>query len=101
MMANDTQKSISIWAEETFGPATNPTVLVERARIELDELFEAVQAADRDEIGKETADIVILLMRVLEQYGLDFQTELDSKMAINRQRKWKAKGDGTGSHIKD
>lgn len=100
-MPQETQTSVSVWAEGTFGPADDPTVLVERARIELDELLEAVQVRDQGEIGKETADIIILLMRVLEQHGLDFQTELDNKMSINRLRKWKPKGDGTGSHIKD
>ena len=88
-MPAETQKSISAWAEATFGPAQDLGVLVERARIELDELLEAVQNQNREEIGKETADIAILLMRLLEQHSLDFHSELDSKMAINRQRNWK------------
>jgi NTP pyrophosphatase (non-canonical NTP hydrolase) len=103
-MANpdkETQASIANWAETTFGPVDNPSVLVERARIELDELLEAVAEGNTAEVGRETADIIILLLRVLELHGLDFQGELNAKMAINRERKWLPKGNGTGSHIKE
>lgn len=97
----ETQKSIARWAEETFGPAKDPAVLVQRAATELDELLKAVSQKDATEIGKETADVVILLMRVLELHGLELQQELDSKMVENRARMWRPKGDGTGSHIKE
>jgi len=99
-MSDETQKSITAWAETTFGPATDPSVLVTRAATELEELFEAVQEQNRTEIGKETADVVILLMRVLEQHGLVLSEEITKKMAENRARTWTAKGDGTGKHIK-
>jgi NTP pyrophosphatase (non-canonical NTP hydrolase) len=97
----ETQQSVSSWAEEIFGPVNDPAALVKRAALELDELLDAVEAQDKDEIAKEAADIVILLMRLLEQHGLELSQAVDAKMVINRTRQWKSKGDGTGSHIKD
>ena len=100
MSENETQKSISEWAQNTFGPVICPTVLVDRATVELAELSEAVRSNNPVEIGKETADVVILLHRLLELNGLDMHQEISSKMAENRARRWNPKGDGTGSHIK-
>lgn len=96
----ETQKTIADWADDTFGPALDPGDLVTRAADELEELLEAVQKADKQEIGKEAADVVILLMRVMELNGLNLHDEVDKKMQINRSRTWVSKGDGTGSHIK-
>ena len=96
----ETQKTISSWAEQTFGPVNDLTILVKRADTELQELLEAVQKGDIPEIGKETADVIILLVRLLEQSGLDLDNELNKKMQENRARSWVRKGDGTGNHIK-
>lgn len=96
----ESQKSIALWAEETFGPASDHSVLVRRAMIEMEELLEATEAGDPGEIGKETADIAILLYRLMELNGLDLTEEVTKKMAENRARRWQPKGDGTGKHIK-
>ncbi|WP_417450752.1 nucleotide pyrophosphohydrolase [Kordiimonas sp.] len=96
----ETQKSIATWAEDTFGPAQEHSVLVRRAMVELEELLEATDAGDPCEIGKETADIAILLYRLMELNGLSLAEEVDKKMAENRSRRWLAKGDGTGKYIK-
>lgn len=97
---SETQQTIAEWAEETFGAAHDPAVLVDRAAIELAELREALAANQIAEIGKETADVAILLYRLMEMHGLDLQAEIDAKMDENRGRRWRPKGDGTGSHIK-
>ncbi|MFC3053418.1 pyrophosphohydrolase domain-containing protein [Kordiimonas pumila] len=98
--AHETQSSIQKWADTTFGPAYDQSVLVDRAAIEITELKEAVVNNNLIDIGKEAADVIILLMRLLENYGLDMQDEVTKKMQENRNRKWRAKGDGTGSHVK-
>lgn len=95
----ETQKSVAEWAEETFGPAKDPSVLVTRAMTEMEELLEAVQEGDMTELGKEAADVTILLWRLMEQHGLDLSEEVTKKMQENRARRWQAKGDGTGKHI--
>lgn len=100
MKSVEDQKSITIWGEETFGPAANPAVLVARARVEMDELLEAVEAGDHAEAALETADVFILLYRVATLCGFEVDEAVARKMAINRARRWTCKGDGTGSHIK-
>ncbi|MBV1900905.1 MAG: nucleotide pyrophosphohydrolase [Kordiimonadaceae bacterium] len=95
----ETQASVTEWAEETFGPVADQSMLVTRAITEMDELLEAVQSHNKTAIGKETADVVILLMRLLELNGLNLNVEVTGKMQENRARKWIAKGDGTGKHI--
>lgn len=100
MERTEDQNSITAWGEETFGPAANPAVLVERARVEMEELLEAVQAGDHAEAALETADVFILLYRVATLCGFDVNAAVARKMAINRARRWTRKGDGTGSHIK-
>ena len=97
--SGETQRSICEWAEITFGPVSAPVSLVERAMLEMDELKEAVLAEDHSEIGKEAADVLILIYRLADQFGLDLDREVAGKMAINRARTWVKKGDGTGSHI--
>ncbi|WP_368484292.1 MazG-like family protein [Thalassospira lucentensis] len=97
--SGETQRSICEWAEITFGPVSAPVSLVERAMLEMDELKEAVLAGDHSEIGKEAADVLILLYRLADQFGLDLDREVAGKMGINLSRTWIKKGDGTGSHI--
>ena len=100
MESTEDQKSITAWGEETFGPAVNPAVLVARAKLEMEELLEAVEAGDLAEAALETADVFILLYRVATLCGFDVNDAVARKMAINRARQWTRKGDGTGSHIK-
>jgi len=95
----ETQATVTRWAEDTFGPVTDQSVLVTRAMTEMDELLEAVQNNDIKEAGKEAADIVILLWRLMEINGLNLTEEITQKMQENRSRTWAAKGDGTGKHI--
>ncbi|GHF21099.1 hypothetical protein GCM10017044_15030 [Kordiimonas sediminis] len=94
----ETQKTIADWANTAFGPVIDQTKLVDRAAIELTELREAVQAGQTNEIGHETADVLILLYRLLELNGLSVSQVLNDKMSINRQRTWERAGDGTGGH---
>ena len=95
--SSENQRSMCDWAEQTFGPVSDPASLVERALVEM--LGEAVQDRDISEIGKEAADVLILLYRLADQFDLDLDQEVQAKMSINRSRTWVSKGDGTGSHV--
>ena len=97
--AMETSKSIREWGDATFGEVADLSALVARARGELAELEAAIRAGDRAEIGREAADVVILLHRLVALVGADLAEEVDAKMAINRARKWYATGDGTGGHV--
>lgn len=98
-MATETSNTIRQWGDATFGEVKDLAVLVRRARGELDELLEAVQAKDTPEIGKEAADVAILLHRLLALAGMDLAEQVDAKMEVNRARTWRAAGDGTGGHV--
>lgn len=98
-MSDDIQRQICDWAEPVFGPVDHPVSLVDRASGELAELRAAVEARDLDEIGMEAADVLILLYRLADQFGIDLDGAVRTKMEINRNRNWQAAGDGTGSHI--
>lgn len=94
----ETSATIAAWAEETFGPATDLSVLVRRARAEFEELEAAVLAGDAAEARREAADVVILLHRLSALTGGDLAADVDAKMHINRSRRWRLSGDGVGQH---
>jgi NTP pyrophosphatase (non-canonical NTP hydrolase) len=97
-MARETSASIAQWGAETFGEVSDFAVLIQRARAEFEELDAAVRAGDADEIGREAADVVILLHRLMGLLGKDLADEVDAKMNINRNRQWRLSGDGVGQH---
>lgn len=101
MTTDETQQTISQWANETFGePVTNMSI-ARRAQKEMAELVTGLLADDRDPAAPvEAADVIIVLMRLFERFGTDWQTEVNKKMAINRARRWVLDGNGHGSHVK-
>lgn len=95
----ETSQTICEWGNATFGEARDLTALVARARGEMDELEQAVRDGDLAEAGREAADVVILLHRLVALAGMDLAEQVDAKMAVNRARTWKVAGDGTGGHV--
>lgn len=85
----ETWETINQWCDDTFGRATIPDI-IKRAKEEFDEL--ELPGADH---AIEAADVVICLCRIP-----GFAEALQRKMAINRARKWRTDGKGTGYHIK-
>jgi NTP pyrophosphatase (non-canonical NTP hydrolase) len=98
-MKHETQSSITQWGEETFGPVADLAALARRARTEMDELIEALEAGDHTEAKSEAADVLILLSRLAHMLGFKLSDAVNEKMEINRARKWTRAEDGTGSHI--
>lgn len=86
----ETFATIRQWCDATFGPATWQR-MIERAKEEFDEL-EATQAVEQAAI--EAADVVICLCRIP-----GFDAALQAKMTVNRKRKWRLTGEGTGYHV--
>ena len=124
-MKKESQKSVGSWIEETFpgGDPKSPRKAI-RALEEMLELclvcgantkmvYDAVYKVmqdnkikykserDPDKIPIEAADVLIVLYGLAHLTGFDIHDEVNKKMAINRSRKWKANGDGTGYHIKE
>ncbi len=126
---SETQQSVGEWIDATF-PGTDPESPRKslRALEEMVELCLASGAtaediehtvglasiAARQEVRQkyrmslkepemipvETADVLIVLYGIAHMRGFDLHAEVDRKMAVNRARKWSARGDGTGYHVK-
>lgn len=99
----ETQKTICDWANKTFGYPKSLEVVIDRMINEVEELKIIDYRKDESDLQKiadECADIYITLVRVIDTIGFDLQSCVNHKMQINRARKWKSNGDGTGKHVK-
>jgi hypothetical protein len=97
----ETQKTISKWAEETFGPVGSNASVAARANQEMSELLRSLAGDDSNPKAiEEAADVVICLYRLVERMGGDLLAEIDRKMQVNLTRKWELDGDGHGRHVK-
>ena len=96
------QHSISTWANKTFGYPTRQRS-INRMMEEVIELGKIKQSDENNfnKVSDECADILITLYQVASVYGFDLHECVDPKMQINRNRKWKIAGDGTGQHIEE
>ncbi len=97
----ETQASIVKWADETFGPIADEETAAKRMFDEVFEMEDDYFEDQYDKVAKEFIDVFVTGVRFLAMKGIDFQEALDAKMAINRARKWRSNGDGTGQHIKE
>lgn len=96
---HETQKTISDWANETFGPAQSNIRVAVRANEEMAELLRALSADDNHpKAAEEMADVVIVLTRLATSLHVDINAEINRKMATNRNRVWKKDGTGHGYH---
>lgn len=98
----ENQKTISEWGFKTFGYPKDVITITKRMLKESKELKEAIEKdVTNDMIADECADIYIVMCQVFTTMGYNLQACVDHKMEINRGRKWKIAGDGTGQHIKE
>jgi NTP pyrophosphatase (non-canonical NTP hydrolase) len=97
------------WFGKTFGQPRDPYAIVEKLKEELVELEVAVDNyekwnnhANRVVVQKEMADVMILIINLSTNYGMCYDSFLDAiriKHAINTQRTWDKKDNGTYKHI--
>lgn len=96
------QFTVSLWAEQTFGPASSNARVAARANEEMAELLRALTADDTNpKAAEEIADIYIVLCRLATRLGADLHEQVQRKMAINRLRQWNLTQDGHGYHVRD
>lgn len=97
----ETQRSISAWADDTFGDAGSHARTAARANEEMAELLATLtnDLRSNEKAIDECADIVIILFRLADRMGFDLLAEVDRKMLINRGRTWKRDGSGHGYHV--
>ena len=97
----ETQKSMTEWADEMFGPAPSLARIAARANEEMAELIRAVTSdTPTQHIGEEIADVVIILNRLASVAGLNLNNAIDTKMQTNRHREWRRDGTGHGYHVR-
>jgi NTP pyrophosphatase (non-canonical NTP hydrolase) len=98
----ETQRSVAAWAAETFGPASSNARVAARANEEMAELLRVLTVDDEHpKAAEEIADVVIVLYRLAECFGIDLHGEIDRKMQVNRSREWKLDATGHGYHVRD
>jgi len=98
----ETQRTISDWAEKTFGPANSNFRVAVRANEEMAELLRALAVDDDSPYAPlEIADVAIVLFRLADKMNRDLLAEVDMKMSINRARQWAPDGTGHGYHIEE
>lgn len=98
---NETQQSVSDWANSTFGAAGSNARVAARANEEMAELLRALTAEEyHPKAAEEIADVVIVLYRLATRLGVDLLSEIDRKMAVNRAREWKRDNTGHGYHVR-
>lgn len=98
---NWNQETITQWAVSTFGKPATLQGVMEKLHGEMSELYEEVVDANGEpaRIGKECADVFIVLVQIAEHSGVNLMEEVAKKMAINAAREWKIIGDGIAQHI--
>jgi NTP pyrophosphatase (non-canonical NTP hydrolase) len=99
MEPDETQESIHKWAVNTFGNVIKQSTYAIRMNLEVAELLQKLDQGKWPAAREECADVFIVLCCVASQLGIDLQDEVNRKMEINRNRKWKLHGDGTAQHI--
>lgn len=97
--ARETQRTISDWANATFGPSSSNARCASRANNEMSELVDALVSDDQHPKAiEEAADVVIVLYRLVDRMGGDMHAAIDAKMKINRERRWTI-ASGHGQHV--
>lgn len=123
-MSIETPETIGQWIEETF-PGGDPASPRKSLRLmeEVAELCKACGATqaevivatesafrgmglhhrhpEPENVPAEAADCNIVLCGLAKLNGFSLGDATDSKMIVNRSRKWKANMDGTGYHIRE
>lgn len=123
-MSIETPETIGQWIEETFpggdpaSPRKSLRLMEEVAELckacganydeveaAVESVFKVMSATERrpepENVPAEAADAYIVLCGLAKLKGFSLDDATDAKMQINRGRRWKANGDGTGYHIKD
>jgi len=89
------QVGITAWADRMFPDRTADEIL-RKMLIEVEELIEDRVTPD------EYADVVILVLDLASQYGIDIERAVLDKMAVNEHRQWRRDpATGTMQHMEE
>lgn len=86
----ESQESISVWAEETFGPVSSNARVAARANEEMSELLQALTSDEKHPKAKEeAADVLIVLYRLAARMGFDLKDEVRRWMQNEDNLAWR------------
>jgi NTP pyrophosphatase (non-canonical NTP hydrolase) len=101
----DLQNRVRGWSVITFGVESTGALLAKLDE-EVGELREAVEAYDghepgacRAEMRDECADVLIVLAKIANAYGVDLTSAAEVKMDVNERRTWERAGNGVHRHV--
>jgi NTP pyrophosphatase (non-canonical NTP hydrolase) len=75
--------------------------LATRANMALAEVLCGVEISPYSLLPEKLEELMRRLVRTCEAVQGELEKAIDTKMAVNRARKWRLLGDGTGYHIKE
>ena len=87
MDMNELQRTIGHWAAETFPHHTADSIFA-HLQEEIGELEDAIDADDRDQIGENIADVLILVLTLGDYLSIAAGDAVAAKHAINLKRTW-------------
>ena len=88
------QNEIAAWADE-LNPDRRALGLIAKLLEELGELIASERVADPLEL----ADVLILALDLAHIQGIDVESAITQKMAINRARHWRIADNGSMTHV--
>lgn len=100
-LSHSVQQDAYDWQRETFNH--NLSGLCYKLREEMSELNDVIVDGTliREEVLDECADVGILLMMIVHNFGADFLELIMNKMEINKRRTWVQLPDGRYKHVKE
>jgi len=91
---SELQAEIAAWADQ-LNPDRRPIGIIAKMLEELGELIASERIADPLEL----ADVLILALDLAHLQGIDVESAIMQKMAINRARKWRIADNGSMTHV--
>lgn len=93
----DFQEEVGHWGQQTFPQATTKSIVAHMRR----ELLEIEQAATKDELAEECADVYLMLLHLAHREKFDLFLEARKKFGVCLTRKWgKPDAEGVVAHIR-
>lgn len=86
------QTEITAWADEVFPDRTIEGTIAKLVEDEIPEFMRKPTDA------AEYSDLVILILDIASQQGIDIARAVRNKMAVNRRRTWKKQENGRYQH---
>ena len=93
------QRQVIEWATSAFPTRDINTIIRKLCLNEAPELTIELANMNVGGIARESADVMILLMDLCDQLGIDLLAEVMDKLRVNQQREWRTDALGVSHHV--